>query len=128
MSENERYKTQAKRADLRRDGYSVKSEVGECKSWDGITIGLIDAIITIANVLNPRLQAEARKMKKLGEKDTDLEWLWFSQEVQDAMSDLLLNESVQQLLYPRDEKMMDIIYKSAETLKKAAEFPEKRDE
>ncbi len=28
----------------------------DCKSWDGITVGLIDAMLTICQVLGPRLE------------------------------------------------------------------------
>jgi hypothetical protein len=84
----------------------------DAASRDGITIGLVDSIITLANVLSLRLKAEARRLKR----DPD-EWAWHSQSVQDALCDLAGNETVRQLLFPRDDRAMDIISRAAALLK-----------
>lgn len=82
----------------------------ECSSHDGITIGLIDAMITLANTLNERLEREARRMKR---RNNPIEWEWFSDDVQAALTDLAGNKAVQNLLHPYDENAMRIIREGA---------------
>lgn len=86
----------------------------EAKSRDGITIGLIDAILTLTHTLNERL---AKEVKRLG-KDPDDDHAWHSKEVQDALLDLAGNKALRQLLWPRDEAAMKIIHDSADLLRK----------
>ncbi len=72
---------------------------------------MVDAIITMAVVLQERLKAEARRHKRSAD-----EWSWHSQEVQDALQDLQHNEAVRSLLWPRDDVAMDIIHRAAAAL------------
>lgn len=58
----------------------------DCKTRDGITIGLIDSLITICRVLTPRLN-------KL---DTSVGW--FPKEVKEALIDLYEDKDVQFVL------------------------------
>lgn len=85
----------------------------DAKSRDGITIGLIDAMLAIVHTLNERLAAE---VKRLG-KDPDDDHAWHSVPVQDALLDLAGNKALRKLLWPRDEKAMDIIHRSAELIR-----------
>jgi hypothetical protein len=84
----------------------------DATSRDGITIGLVDSIITLAIILSQRLKAEARRLKR----DPD-EWAWHSQPVQDALTDLAGNKVVRQLLFPRDIPAIEIITRAAALLK-----------
>ncbi len=68
----------------------------ECTSRDGVTIGLVDALISIANVLTERLEAEAKRMKRSSVE--------FSQEVQDALTDLRHHAALTGLIYHHDER------------------------
>lgn len=72
-------------------------------SRDGITIGLIDAMITLAHTLNDRLQREGRRMKRRED------WEWFSEPVQLALAELAGNKAILQLIRPDDETAMEII-------------------
>lgn len=83
----------------------------EAASRDGITIGLIDSIITIATVLRERLNAESRRLKRSSD-----EHAWHSQPVQDALHDLAANPTVRGLLWPRDDNAMEIIHRAAESV------------
>lgn len=87
----------------------------ESDSWDGITIGLAESIITIARVLNKRMKLEARRMRRRSDLQI-VEWEWFSQEVQDAMTDLRHNDALRDLFYPGDRMAMDIITSAAALL------------
>jgi hypothetical protein len=77
---------------------------------DGITIGLIDGMITIANALNERLMREGRRMKRRSD------WKWFSDDVQAALADLAHNKAILQLIRPDDETAMDILHRAAELI------------
>lgn len=55
---------------------SKKAKVIDCKSKDGIIIGLIDSIISISRVLAPMLRKKANSPK------------WFSPEIKEALQDL----------------------------------------
>ena len=90
----------------------------DAASRDGVTIGLIDAMIAIAIALNLRLKSETRRLKR-----SDDEWAWHSKAVQDALSDLAHNVAVRNLLFPRDDEAMDIIQRAAAVLVK--KLPEK---
>jgi len=90
---------------------SVLPQTIECTSTDGITIGLIDAIITLAVVLNERLEKQAKRMKRSPD-----EYEWFSEDVRNALCDLAGNPAVKRLLFPRDEKAMAIIHEAARSL------------
>lgn len=78
-----------------------KTSIG-VKSRDGITIGMIDAIITLSVALEQRLKQERRRFKRSSD-----EWAYHSQPVQDALHDLAGNKTVRNLLWPRDEKKND---------------------
>ena len=82
----------------------------EAASRDGITIGMIDAIITLANALHERLMADSKRFKRSEDR-------WFSEDIQDALSDLRHNMTINSLLYPRDESSMALINEAAERLK-----------
>lgn len=83
----------------------------ECRSRDGITIGLIDSLITIAVVLDHRLKSERRRFRRSAD-----EWAYHSQAVQDALHDLADNPTVRGLLWPHDDKAMAIIHSAAQLL------------
>lgn len=89
----------------------MSSKPIEGTSRDGIIIGLVDAIITIAVVLNERLNSEAKRMRK-----SSVEWEWFSEDVQNALGDLGDNKALRELLFPRDERAMRIIRDAAARL------------
>ena len=81
----------------------------EAHSRDGITIGLVDAIITLANTLNERLAAEAKRLKS----DPSDDHAWHSEPVRKALLDLAGNKALKRLLFPRDEKVMKILRDAA---------------
>lgn len=87
----------------------------DAKSRDGITIGLIDAMIAMANTLNERLKNEQRRHNRLraNPKTEEDEWAWHSEPVREALSDLAGNKAIHQLLYPRDERVMRILHEAA---------------
>jgi hypothetical protein len=91
----------------------IEAATAECASPDGITIGLVDALITVARILHNRLQSEATKLK-----ESDEEFAWFSPEVLEALADLRSNEAIRALMYPRDEVAMKLIHEAAELLAK----------
>jgi hypothetical protein len=86
----------------------------DSKSWDGITIGLIDAVQSILAVLNERIAREAKRLKRR----PDDEWAWFSPDVQEALTDLRHCEAAQTLLYHGDAEAMDIIRRAADALRR----------
>ncbi len=90
------------------------TKVIDAKSRDGITIGLIDAIITLAHTLNERLALEGKRL----ENDPNDDHAWHSMAVQHALLDLAGNKALRQLLWPRDEKAMEIIHAAAELERK----------
>jgi hypothetical protein len=77
----------------------------ECKSRDGITIGLIDALITTAAVLHQRLLQDHRRGRKN------------SQPVIDALDDLRLNKNFRELVFPGGDEAMRIIDRAAEAIR-----------
>lgn len=85
----------------------------ECKSRDGITIGLADAIMTLANVLLQRVLSENRRLKR----DKSDEFAWHSQPVQDALHDLQMNKALRALIYPYDEESSKIIIAATKAMK-----------
>lgn len=87
------------------------NETIECNSRDGVTIGMIDAIITMAIVLDQRLKHETKRLKR-----SKVEWAWHSQPVQDALHDLASNKVVRGLLFPRDDEAMKIINDAAKAV------------
>ena len=89
-----------------------QSRVNECNSKDGITIGLIDSIITQVNILAKRLKSEENRFKK-----SKNEFEYHSDEVLGALQDLKMNKSLKNLMYPYDEKAMRIIEAAANTIK-----------
>jgi hypothetical protein len=82
----------------------------ESESWNGITIGLIDAILSVAKMLNERIAAETKRLKL-----TDEEWL--SEEVQEALADLRHSADIKMLIAPENEKAMAIIREAAALIK-----------
>lgn len=77
---------------------------------DGITIGMIDAIISIANALDERLRAEAKRLRK----DPDDDHAWHSEAVRNAMADLAANKALRHIMWPRDERTMRILRAAAD--------------
>jgi hypothetical protein len=90
-------------------------DVQECSSHDGVTVGMIDAIITLANALHERIKVDLRRFNR--NKNHEKEPTYFSEAVQEAFSDLRHNKAVTSLLHPRDEVAMNIIHKAAASLK-----------
>lgn len=80
----------------------------ECKSDIGITIGLIDGIISIAQVLAPRLNIDAMR---LGEKGDEY------QPVREALTDLCCCVPLKDMLDKWDGQAMELIHRAAELLK-----------
>ena len=87
--------------------------VHECKSHDGVTVGLIDSLMTIAQVLTLRLEEDKKRFDKSEE-----EFAWFSPEIQKALADLSANQDIRNLMYPRDEESCKIIHDAADLLRK----------
>lgn len=85
-------------------------------SEDGITIGLVDAIITVAATLSERLEAEVTRRRDIYGGDAD-DRAYLSRDVQEALEDLAGNKTVRDLLWPRDDKCMDLIINAAKRLK-----------
>jgi len=86
------------------------AKILECKSWDGVTIGLIDALLSISRALTERVEAETERLKK-----TDDQWL--SNEVQEALSDLRHDDVLKALIYPQDIEAARIIREAAVLIK-----------
>ena len=76
----------------------------EHNSRDGITIGMIDAIISLATALNERLEKERERLDMSGR-----DFAWHTVPVQNALLDLKGNVEVQRLLFPRDEKAYEVL-------------------
>lgn len=94
------------------------AEVIDSKSRDGITIGMVDAILTMATVLTQRLKSEYRRLDRVrSDPRRDDPWAYHSQAVQDALHDLESNETVRSLLWPRDDEAMAFIHESVKLLK-----------
>ncbi len=87
----------------------------DAKSRDGITIGMVDAILSLANALTERLAAEQRRhnRRRAHPKTEDDEWSWHSEPVREALSDLAGNKALKSLMYPRDERVMRILHEAA---------------
>lgn len=98
----------------------IVRKVSDSASWDGITIGLADAILTMMRVLDDRISKEAKRLRRKRERSDDEDWTWLSQEVQDAMSDLKHSDVAERLLYKADVQAMEIIREAAALLKRDA--------
>lgn len=86
----------------------TKNSKSDSKTKDGITVGLIDSIITIAAVLAKRGDLHDQN----------------SAAVREAMNDLKSDENVSWLLTAKtvemrllDQKMVDLVVKAGETLR-----------
>jgi hypothetical protein len=86
----------------------------ECTSPDGITIGLVDSLITISIVLDRRLRTELARLNK--QRPDEDGHAYHSQAVQDAMADLAGNQAVRRLLWPRDDAVMAVLHEAANLL------------
>lgn len=90
---------------------TAEGDQTDAASRDGITIGLIDAMITLAHTLNDRLAREGKRMKRRSD------WEWHSEAVQSALSDLGYNSAILRLIRPGDEESMDLIRRAAALIK-----------
>jgi len=84
----------------------------ECTSHEGVTIGLIDSIMILGDVLAERLALDILRMKE------DIDSEGFSEDVENALTDLRFHKNFKSLLYPRDEVAMEIISRAAKLLPK----------
>ena len=98
---------------------SVEQQL-EFKSRDGQTIGMIDAILTLAVALTDRLKNENKRFNRLRNlaRTTDEEFAYHSADVLAALQDLRLNEVVRNLIYPENAAAMEIIRAATASLKK----------
>jgi hypothetical protein len=117
---NGEYPTQADSCPAcgKRAFYNAHTTTIECTSRDGITIGLVDAMLSLARALNERLAAEAKRMKR-----SKIEWEWFSDEVQSALADLRHSQDMLNLFQPNDEVAMELIRRAAALIEKAEVSP-----
>jgi len=83
----------------------------ECNSEIGITIGLIDAIITTARVLRTRMDFNAMICGENGDEH---------QPVREALKDLAGCTEVRELIGLHDAEAMRIIHDAAELMRKPA--------
>lgn len=79
----------------------------ECKSNMGLVIGLVDALITIGDVLAPMLDLEAMRLGVKGDR-------W--QPIRDALKDLNQSSGLMKILEDRDSNAMRLIHRAAELL------------
>lgn len=85
------------------------SKTIECKSEMGITIGLIDAIISISNVLAPRLEAIDDAMR-LGQRGDEY------QPIRNALTDLCTSSNARRVIMGHDEVASALIHRAAELI------------
>ena len=85
----------------------------ECKSEMGITIGLIDAIISISNVLAVRLDAINDAMR-LGERGDEY------QPIRNALTDLCASSNARAVILGHDEAASALIHRAAELVQTTA--------
>lgn len=78
----------------------------ECKSEMGITIGLIDAIISIANILAPRLRVIDDELR-LGTRGD------VHQPIRDALTDLCVSSELRRVVDGQDNGAYALIHKAA---------------
>jgi hypothetical protein len=81
----------------------------ECKSDVGITVGLIDSIITVARVLNARLDYDALICGSTGDR---------MQPVRDALRDLQDCSEFKRMIQFGDRDAMRVIHDAADLLRK----------
>lgn len=79
----------------------------ECKSEIGVTIGLIDGIIALAQVLAPRLDIEDMRYGEIGDE---------YQPVRDSLTDLCCCVPLKDMLAVWDGKAMALIHTAATLL------------
>lgn len=84
------------------ENYSNRRSV-DAASDDGLTIGLIDMVITAATLLNQRIPDHWGESK-------------LPKVVKEALTDLYRHPEVKKLVERYDEKTMDIIHRAAELL------------
>lgn len=89
----------------------MSKRVIECKSWDGVTIGLIDSMLAISRVLVERLHAEQARLKAIQDGP------WFSEDVQEALADLRHDDCIGELIYPGNTEAMRLIHEAAALIK-----------
>ena len=89
----------------------------DAKSPDGITIGLIDAMLTLAHTLNERLASELIERNRDPAED---DHAYYSMPVQRALRDLAGNPAIRRLLWPRDDATMKILHDAAKLTRKSA--------
>lgn len=90
-----------------------QTPVIECKSADGITIGIIDAIITMSDLLIQRLKSEEQRHRRNKNDDH----AWHSKAVEDALCDLRFNSSLRGFIFQADDDAMKLIRKAARELR-----------
>ncbi len=76
----------------------------ECKSEMGITIGLIESILTAANLLGQRLDYETLISGERGDEH---------QPIRDAIADLCACEPLRRMLNDADARAMSVIHHAA---------------
>lgn len=85
-------------------GRKAKKPDYECNSEMGITVGLIDSIITISRVLFARLDIDAMITGEHGDE---------YQPIRDALTDLCTNKALSTLINCHNAEAMDIIHRAA---------------
>lgn len=81
----------------------------ECKSEIGVTVGLIDTIITSARVLRDRIDVDALICGQTGDEH---------QPVRDALRDLQDSDDFKRLITYGDRDAMAVIHQAAALLEK----------
>jgi hypothetical protein len=84
-----------------------KKKLIECSSPEGITIGAIEAIITLANIVDQRLPWNDMMIGEGGDE---------FQPIRDALTDLCSNGSLRKILDGWDNRAHELIHRAAKML------------
>lgn len=104
----------------------MKKTKTDCRTEEGITVGLIDSLITISRVLRQRLKMHHNEYEKRYQKDVPNNYVW-SEPILEALKDLHNDEDLLNILQTGhfnpnihsedDKRIMASIKKASELLR-----------